>query len=146
MIRCFFVACFVLLLNQSCQSPQSTLSDLLGKWIVKTEQRSFEKNGKTFETFELESILPDQAYIYNFKSDSLVTVTNSSDEFAWDFKIDRKDSVLTLVNIHGDAEDDVLQFEIKNGQLILLRKMKDSDPNDDTSVITVCNRMILNKL
>lgn len=146
MLKHLFVACLILVLNQSCYSQQPDSTNLVGKWIVKSEQRSFKKNGKTVETFAPENIPSEEAYVYNFQSDSLVTVTNLQNEFSWDFKIAHTDTVLMLVNIHHDAEDDELHYEIKKGRLILTRKMEDADPNDDTAVITVCTRMILNKL
>lgn len=146
MIKHFFIACVILLVSQSCQAQQQKLAKILGKWIVQTEQISYEKGGKTTETFDVEKLDVENAYVYHFKSDTLVTVTNHMNEFQWDFKIEQKDSVLTLVNINGDAEDDELIYNIKNDQLILVRKMEDEDPDNPEGVIHVCTKMVLAKM
>jgi len=156
MKKIFILATSVLFLCVSCNSSQkaestvevghSSVNLLEGKWLVETEQRFFEKDNKRTETFELEQIPTDDAYVYSFQSDSLVSITNLKNEFAWDFKINKQDSVLSLININGDAEDDELVYKFENDKLILLRKMEDADPEDSTGSHHVGFLMTLKKI
>jgi len=136
-------------LTYSCQSPKESpivKKPLNGKWIVETEQVYIEKDDEVKETSDSEQIAADSAYIYNFKSDSLVSLTNLNGDFNWDFKLSSKDSILSLANIHADAEDDQLVYRWENDRLILIRKMEDQDPMDDSSSVTICFLMTLKKL
>lgn len=156
MKKIVILATSVFLLSVSCNSTkksdstidleQSSVYPLEGSWLVESEQRFFEKDNKRTATFELEKISSDDAYVYNFQSDSLVIVTNLKEEFAWDFKIIKEDSILRLINVRGDAEDDELIYKFKNEELILLRKMEDVDPNNEDSTHYACFLMTLKKV
>lgn len=127
--------------KESTQEVSTVQTDMLrelptGSWIVETELRYFEKNNKVVEEGKTEEISKDDAYVYEFKSSELVTITNLKKEFAWDFKIVRNDSIISLQNINGDAEDDEFVFTpVSENKLVLHRKMEDADPDDDKGFI-----------
>jgi|GEM_PF-5529909 len=155
-----FFSIFIAIISFSCSSNtaqehnalkdslavRSAASKLEGSWIVESEKRYYEKDNKVTESFEIEQIDSESAYVYNFKSDSLVTVTNLNNEFSWDFKLSKIDSVLTLMNKNGDAEDDELIYRYANDKLFLLRKIEDADPIDENESHFVCFLLSLKKL
>lgn len=152
MKKCYSLAAIFVALVISCNSPanKSSIEEPIntknkletavpsGKWIVESEVKYLEKNNKVIEEGELVRIPKNEAFIYDFKSNGLVTVTNLKKDFAWDFKISHTNSILTLNNINGDAEDDeFVYFPVDENKIILHRKMNDADPDDDKGFIVV---------
>jgi len=123
--------------QQESSSEYSNIDTLpSGKWIVVSELRYFEKNDKVIEEGKLELIPADEAFVYDFKSKELVTVTNLNKDFAWDFNLVNTHSHLSLRNINGDAEDDdFIYLPMADDKIVLHRKVKDADPDDDNGFI-----------
>lgn len=117
-----------------------------GQWLVVSEQMSFIKDNKVIKTFPVEPVSKQDAYVYNFISSKLLSISNLSNDFDWRFSLKISKNKLELVNIHADAEDDELTFELLKDQLILKRRMEDADPDDEEAVLTVQTKMILRKI
>ena len=117
-----------------------------GKWMILTEQRFFVKNDQITETFDVETVSKEDAYIYDFRAADKLVVTTLNTDFSWEFDVTVKDNVLTLVSVDGQAEADELAYTWEGNKLILTRHMEDADPADDRSSIFVRTVLTLEKV
>ena len=134
---------FAFSFSSCAQTKESLPKD---KFITLSMQDWYIKNDVITDTFEIENVAKEDAFIYDFTKPNKVYITNMANEFSWEFDLIRKGNVLTLVNVNADAEDDELTFSWRGSKLILTRNSEDADPDDDNSSIIVRREHILEKV